>query len=90
MSAPERIYLQPECCATDSDVGRLWCEDPDPVECEDGRPWTEYVRADLAALADENHREEDWAHLVVCLVDQWREGTETESNIGFCRKGSLR
>lgn len=47
MGDPERIYLQPECCAT-PDVGRLWCEDDEPVECEEGRPWTEYVRADLA------------------------------------------
>jgi hypothetical protein len=43
---PDRIYLQPPCCA-DPDTGRLWCEDDEPVECEDGVPWTEYVRADL-------------------------------------------
>jgi len=43
----ERIYLQPACCAS-PDVGRMWCQDPDPENCEDGKPWTEYVRADLA------------------------------------------
>jgi len=46
MSDYERIYLQPECCA-DEENGRLWCEDKDPVECDDGVEWTEYVRADL-------------------------------------------
>lgn len=52
-TAPARIYLQPKCCA-DPDVGRLWCEDDEPVRCEcpeydpetDERgTWTEYVRA---------------------------------------------
>jgi hypothetical protein len=47
MSDPEAIYLQPECCA-DPSVGRLWCEDDAPVDCEEGKPWTKYVRADLA------------------------------------------
>ena len=47
MSDPEAIYLQPECCA-DPDTGRLWCEDDAPVDCEDGKPWTKYVRADMA------------------------------------------
>ena len=42
---PVAIYLQPACCADDA-VGRLWCEDDAPVECEDGVPWTKYVRAD--------------------------------------------
>lgn len=50
--APERIYLQPKCCET-PDVGRLWCEHDAPVACEDGVPWTEYVRADcVEALAN--------------------------------------
>ena len=40
----KEIYLQPECCA--GEEGRLWCQDPDPVDCEDGKPWTRYVRAD--------------------------------------------
>lgn len=47
MSDHERIWLQPECCACPTD-GRLWCQDPDPVDCEDGVPWTEYIRADIA------------------------------------------
>jgi hypothetical protein len=42
----EFIYLQPACCA-DEGIGRLWCEDPDPEDCEDGAKWTKYVRADL-------------------------------------------
>jgi hypothetical protein len=44
----ERIYLQPKCCAHE-DIGRLWCEHDSPEDCEDGEPWTEYVRADLYA-----------------------------------------
>ena len=44
MSDPERIYLQPECCA-DPEYGRLWCEDDEPEDCTDGVPWTEYVLA---------------------------------------------
>jgi len=43
----KEIYLQPECCA-DSETGRLWCEDDAPEECEDGKPWTRYIRADLS------------------------------------------
>ncbi len=46
MSDPKEICLQPECCA-DSETGRLWCEDPDPEDCEDGKHWVKYVRADL-------------------------------------------
>jgi hypothetical protein len=56
---PARIWLQPPCCAT-SDVGRLWCEDPDPVDCEDGVPWTEYVRADIAAGGSGETGRFDW------------------------------
>jgi len=40
------IYLQPTCCVNE-DVGRLWCEDPDPEDCEDGKHWTRYVRSDI-------------------------------------------
>ena len=50
MSDPEVIYLQPECCA-DPEVGRLWCEDDAPADCEDGKPWTKYVLAARAAPA---------------------------------------
>ena len=59
MSAPDRIYLEPDCCA-DPHSGRMWCEDPDPVPCEDGQHWTEYLRAtpELLALieAGKEHR----------------------------------
>lgn len=41
MKDPKVIYLQPACCA--GDEGRLWCEDPDPEDCEDGLAWTRYV-----------------------------------------------
>lgn len=48
-----RIWLQPACCA-DPDVGRLWCEDDEPVACEDGVPWTEYRSvADVVRVLDE-------------------------------------
>ena len=54
MTDPAEIYLQPECCA-DEGVGRVWCDHDAPVDCEDGVPWTRYVRADkydkLRALA---------------------------------------
>jgi hypothetical protein len=46
MKDHEEIFLQPECCA-DPHSGRLWCEDDEPVECEDGKPWTRYIRSDL-------------------------------------------
>jgi len=42
---PKRIYLQPECCA-DPEMGRLWCEDPNPVDCSDGVDWAEYTLTD--------------------------------------------
>lgn len=45
---PEGIFLQPRCCASDSE-GRLWCEHDAPEDCEDERPWTPYIRADLNA-----------------------------------------
>ena len=42
----KEIWLMPECCA-DPAEGRLWCEQDEPTSCEDGVPWTRYVRADL-------------------------------------------
>ena len=51
MADPKEIYLQPTCCADNDEVGRLWCEDPDPEECDEGVPWTRYVRADVAEAA---------------------------------------
>lgn len=44
MSEHKYIWLQPECCA-DPDEGRHWCQDPDPVECDDGKPWVKYILA---------------------------------------------
>lgn len=60
----ERIYLQPPCCANE-DVGRLWCEDPDPTDCEDGKAWTEYVRAGIydQIVAERDHLRERVAEL---------------------------
>lgn len=46
MDDHEQIWLQPECCADETN-GRVWCQDPDPEACDDGVPWTRYVRADL-------------------------------------------
>lgn len=46
MSDLPEIHLQPECCA-DPEMGRVWCENTDPEPCEDGVPWTKYLRADL-------------------------------------------
>ena len=47
-SDPERIWLQPKCCAGEYE-GRQWCEHNvfDDDQCEDGNKATEYVRADL-------------------------------------------
>lgn len=47
---PRQLFLQPECCAAD-DTGRLWCEHDAPIDCEDGKPWVRYIRADLVAEA---------------------------------------
>jgi hypothetical protein len=54
---PERIWLQPECCAGKYE-GRQWCQDNvfDDGECEDGAKATEYVRADIAATRIEQLR----------------------------------
>ena len=46
ISDPTEIFLQPKCCA-DPAYGRTWCEGDAPVDCEDGVPWTKYVRADV-------------------------------------------
>ena len=42
MNDPKIIYLEPECCA-DEYLGRIWCEDDEPEECEDGVKWSKYV-----------------------------------------------
>lgn len=47
MTDHERIYLQPECCA-DQSVGRIWCEHDAPENCDDGKPWVEYVRKGIS------------------------------------------
>lgn len=47
MTAPRRIYLEPEPGSGDGDL--LWCEHDDPAST--GEPWTEYVRADLVQPA---------------------------------------
>jgi hypothetical protein len=43
MDAPDKIWLQPECCARHSEFGRLWC-DKDDFGCEDNAPGVEYTR----------------------------------------------
>lgn len=48
-TGPDRIWLEPDCCA-DPSTGSLWCQDNVWVgTCEDGVPATEYIRADVAA-----------------------------------------
>jgi hypothetical protein len=78
MSAPDRIYLEPDHNQID---GRMWCQDDDPERT--GEPWTEYVRADIhAALTAERDRyrealetiagtDEDGVPLI-CFVDDIR------------------
>jgi len=51
MDDPERIYLQPVCCAEYSHYGRLWNEHPVELGCDDGAQPTEYVRADISQSA---------------------------------------
>ncbi len=42
MQEHKYIYLQPECCANE-EIGRLWCEHPDPEDCENGSRWAKYI-----------------------------------------------
>ena len=54
MNDPKIIYLQPECCA--GDEGRIWCEDDEPEECEDGVKWSKYAlveRDEISEWVDE-------------------------------------
>jgi hypothetical protein len=44
MSEFKKIFLQPECCVEDQDVGRMWCQDA-INDCEEGNAWTEYLLA---------------------------------------------
>ena len=46
-SDPDRIYLQPECCA-DPYNGRQWCDSDMWEPCEDGVKTAQYIRADIA------------------------------------------
>lgn len=44
------IWLAPDCdCWRNTGEGRLWCEDREPLECEEkcGKEPVAYVRADL-------------------------------------------
>lgn len=61
MSDPERIWLEPECCA-EPGVGRTWCHVNEwtccPAgECDAPKP-IEYVRADLVAAREAAAAEE--------------------------------
>jgi hypothetical protein len=44
MSEFKQIFLQPECCVEDQDVGRMWCQD-NINDCEEGNEWVEYLLA---------------------------------------------
>lgn len=69
MSELKRIWLQPECCANND--GRMWCEHDEPVECPDGEPWVEYVRADEITRLRTHPPEEQVWHW--CLqTDDWK------------------
>jgi hypothetical protein len=50
MSEFKQIFLQPECCVEDQDVGRMWCQD-NINDCDEGNEWVEYLLA-----SDVNHR----------------------------------
>ena len=65
MSDPDRIWLEPACCA-DPYNGRNWADEPEPGDpCDEGVPWTEYIRADVAGSlherAEKAERERDEA-----------------------------
>ena len=86
LDAPERIYLQPECCAT-PDAGRLWCEDPDPVDCEDGRLWTKYVRADLSVPPEPVAWRAEYSCGHRRLFDDFNAVTRYEAGVCFMNDG---
>jgi hypothetical protein len=44
MTEFKKIYLQPECCVEDQEVGRMWCQDA-INDCEEGNKWIEYTLA---------------------------------------------
>jgi hypothetical protein len=44
MTEFKKIYLQPECCVEDQEVGRMWCQDA-INDCEEGNEWIEYTLA---------------------------------------------
>jgi hypothetical protein len=44
MNEHKQIFLQPECCVEDEDVGRMWCQD-NINDCEEGNEWIEYLLA---------------------------------------------
>jgi len=88
MSDYDLIWLQPECCA-DSDVGRLWCQDPDPEDCPDGVPWTKYIRADLAEAPDLFEALDDLLHQVRSDPPQWLDLDMAEQALNrWAKKGN--
>jgi hypothetical protein len=67
MSAPGRIYLEPD---HNQIEGRMWCQDDDPASL--GEPWTEYVRADIHAMLALNR--DEWmvkANKATALASQY-------------------
>lgn len=53
---PERIYLEPRCCA-DPETGRTWAANSAWGPCECGQQPTEYVRADIVAAQRQEIRD---------------------------------
>jgi hypothetical protein len=72
MSAPDRIYLEPD---HNQIEGRMWCQDDDPASL--GEPWTEYVRADLyTALEAERDRYREALGLILTHATKYNYSTD--------------
>jgi hypothetical protein len=55
----KKIFLQPECCVEDQDVGRMWCQDA-INDCEEGNEWIEYtLSSDVNQRISELEKERD-------------------------------
>jgi len=79
MSDHKEIWLMPECCA-DPAEGRLWCEQDEPTSCEDGVPWTRYVRADLHDALAARLAETEAGYIAAVQKAQWQASTNRELN----------
>jgi hypothetical protein len=80
------IWLQPECCA-DPDEGRHWCQDPEPVECDDGKPWTKYILASEHEALERQLAEaqQQLARNQMCIGTVWAENDGLRSQLAEVR-----